>query len=110
MSVRARGFLLAALLVVVPGAALATQGATKDEAVAMVKKAVAAIKTEGADKAYAEISDPRGPSTATSTGQDRIELLAELQVHEPGEQDDRAERDVLRAADDTVVCGGVYRS
>jgi cytochrome c len=61
MSVRARGFLLAALLVVVPGAALATQGATKDEAVAMVKKAVAAIKTEGADKAYAEISDPRGP-------------------------------------------------
>jgi cytochrome c len=61
MSVRARGFLLAALLVVVPGAALAAQGATKDEAVAMVKKAVAAIKTEGADKAYAEISDPRGP-------------------------------------------------
>ena len=56
MSVRARGFLLAALLVVVPGAALAAQGATKDEAVAMVKRAVAAIKTEGADKAYAEIS------------------------------------------------------
>ena len=30
--------------------------ATKDEAVAMVQKAVAAIKSEGAEKAYAEIS------------------------------------------------------
>jgi cytochrome c len=33
---------------------------TKDEAVAMVKKAVAAIKTEGPEKAYAEIDDPSG--------------------------------------------------
>lgn len=39
---------------------LAATGATKDEAVAMVKKAVAAIKAEGPDKAYAEISDPAG--------------------------------------------------
>ena len=35
--------------------------ATKDEAVAMVRKAVAAIKSEGAEKAYAEISNPSGP-------------------------------------------------
>jgi len=41
-------------------AALAA-GATKDDAVAMVRKAVAAIKTEGGEKAYAEISDPKGP-------------------------------------------------
>jgi cytochrome c len=41
--------------------AIAATGATKDEAVAMVKKAVAAIKSEGPDKAYAEISDPKGP-------------------------------------------------
>ena len=60
MSVRPRGILLATLIGLVSGTALAAQGATKDEAVAMVKKAVAAIKTEGADKAYAEISDPRG--------------------------------------------------
>jgi cytochrome c len=40
--------------------AIAATGATKDEAVAMVKKAVAAIKSEGPDKAYAEISDPKG--------------------------------------------------
>ena len=34
---------------------------TKDEAVAMVKKAVTAIKAEGAEKAHAEISNPTGP-------------------------------------------------
>ena len=42
------------------GTALAATGATKDEAVAMVKKAVSAIKTEGPDKAYPEISKPTG--------------------------------------------------
>src|SRR5215467_4358301 len=46
---------------VLGGFALAATNATKDEAVAMVKKAVAAIKAEGPDKAYAEISDPSGP-------------------------------------------------
>jgi len=40
--------------------ALAAQHATKDEAVAMVNKAVAAIKAEGVDKAYAEISTKGG--------------------------------------------------
>jgi cytochrome c len=33
---------------------------TKDEATAMVKKAIGFIKTNGADKAYAEISNPKG--------------------------------------------------
>ena len=42
------------------GFALAGTSA-KDEAVAMVKKAVTAIKSEGSDKAYAEINDPKGP-------------------------------------------------
>jgi cytochrome c len=50
---------LTVLVVALSGAALAA-GASKDEAVAMVKKAVAAIKAEGADKAYAEISNPQG--------------------------------------------------
>jgi signal transduction histidine kinase len=50
------------LLLLISGAAIATAaGATKDEAVAMVKKAVSAINTEGAEKVYAEISDPKGP-------------------------------------------------
>ncbi len=64
MSVHARGLtqiLLVAALVALGGMASAATGATKDEAVAMVKKAVAAIKSEGPDKAYAEISNPSGP-------------------------------------------------
>jgi cytochrome c len=40
--------------------ALAAQP-TKDDAVAMVKKAVAAIKADGAGKAYAAISAAGGP-------------------------------------------------
>jgi cytochrome c len=40
--------------------AAAADGASKDEAVAMVKKAVAFIKDQGADKAYPEISNKSG--------------------------------------------------
>ena len=40
--------------------ALAADVGTKDEATAMVKKAIALIKANGADKAYAEISNPKG--------------------------------------------------
>lgn len=40
--------------------AWASGQASKDEAVAMVKKAVAAIKGSGADKVYAEINTPAG--------------------------------------------------
>ncbi len=40
--------------------AWASTQATKEEAVAMVKKAVTAIKTSGADKLYAEINTPAG--------------------------------------------------
>jgi cytochrome c len=58
---RAIQMLLVAALVAFGGMATAAGGATKDEAVAMVKKAVAAIKSEGPDKAYAEISNPKGP-------------------------------------------------
>ncbi|MGH6824337.1 cache domain-containing protein [Methyloceanibacter sp.] len=41
--------------------AFAADPVTKDEAVAMVKKAVDAIKAEGAEKAYTEIDNPTGP-------------------------------------------------
>ena len=40
--------------------ALAADVGTKDEATAMVKKAIGFLKTNGADKAYAEISNPKG--------------------------------------------------
>ena len=57
-------FATVALLVIGPllpgGMAFAAAGASKDEAMAMVKKAVAYIKTEGPDKAYAEIRNPAG--------------------------------------------------
>jgi cytochrome c len=44
----------------VGGVALGATAASKDEAVAMVKKAVSAIKAEGPGKAYPEISNPAG--------------------------------------------------
>ncbi|WP_322516208.1 cache domain-containing protein [Rhodopseudomonas palustris] len=47
----------ATAIAIVPAAA----GASKDEAITMVKKAVAAIKTDGADKTYPLISDKAGP-------------------------------------------------
>lgn len=45
------------------GAAAAGGSATKDEATAMVKKAVSFIKEQGAEKAYAEISNKGGRFT-----------------------------------------------
>ena len=107
----------------------------------MVQKAVAAIKSEGAEKAYAEISNPSGKfvdrdlyivvygldgvvlahgANASRVGTNQIddkdpdgkafvkervelakqqpELLAVLQIHEPGDQEGRAQANVLRAA------------
>src|SRR6476659_6094591 len=66
MSTMRRAFRMSAGLAIAAIAALsfgafAADPVTKDEAVAMVTKAVAAIKAEGADKAYAEIDNPTGP-------------------------------------------------
>ena len=44
------------MLVFAGSSAMADDGANKDEAVAMVKKAVAFIKEQGADKAYPEFT------------------------------------------------------
>lgn len=49
---------IGAFLVV--GPSFAADHATKEEAVAMVQKAVAYIKAQGPDKAYAEITDRKG--------------------------------------------------
>ena len=56
------GFAAAAFVIAfcVDGVALGATAASKDEAVAMVKKAVSAIKAEGPGKAYPEISNPSG--------------------------------------------------
>jgi cytochrome c len=61
MTIVTRAFtsLAAAVLVTALGGGLvlAAQPSTKDQAVAMVKKAVAYIKAEGPDKAYPAIDD-----------------------------------------------------
>lgn len=49
--------------VAMAGLANAASRATKDEAVAMVNKAIASIKTNGAEKAYAEIDKKGGAFT-----------------------------------------------
>ncbi len=48
-------------LLIAAAIAHAEDRGTKEEAVAMVKKAVAAIKADGRDKAFAAINDPSGP-------------------------------------------------
>jgi cytochrome c len=50
-------------IAIAAGAASAADRATKDEAIAMVNKAVDYIKANGADKAYAEIDKKGGPFT-----------------------------------------------
>ena len=57
---RCLGVALTVLVVALTNTALAA-GASKGDAVAMVKKAVAAINSEGTEKAYAEIDDLEGP-------------------------------------------------
>ena len=64
MNIRAIAPLAAAAIAAVyfaGGAIVSAEPATKEEAVAMVQKAVAAIKSEGPEKAYAEISNLSGP-------------------------------------------------
>ncbi len=57
---KALQFVAAAALLAGANTALAGEFATKDEAMAMVKKAVGFIKEQGADKAYPEISNKAG--------------------------------------------------
>uniref|UniRef100_I2Q6E6 Cache domain protein n=1 Tax=Desulfovibrio sp. U5L TaxID=596152 RepID=I2Q6E6_9BACT len=54
-------WLCLALCCFLPAAALAEERGTKEEAMAMVQKAVAAIKADGQEKAFAAINDPKGP-------------------------------------------------
>jgi hypothetical protein len=52
--------LAVASIALMSGGTFAAERVTKDEAVAMVKKAVAAIKAGGTEKIYVEIDDPAG--------------------------------------------------
>lgn len=57
MNVRSRKTLISALVFTLAFVGTAVAGASKDEAVAMVKKAVAFIKEQGPEKAYPEITN-----------------------------------------------------
>jgi signal transduction histidine kinase len=52
--------LVAGCVLAVAGAAAAAEAGSKDEAVALVKKAIGFMQANGADKAYAEFSNPKG--------------------------------------------------
>ena len=54
-------FAAAAALLAGVNVAAAAEFGTKDEAVALVKKAIVVIKDQGADKAYPEINNKSGP-------------------------------------------------
>src|SRR5438105_3385169 len=58
-----RSILAATLIAVLFSATSFADQATKDEAVAMVKNAVSFIKSQGPDKAYAEINNKSGQFT-----------------------------------------------
>ena len=60
---KALQFVAAAALIAGANTALAGDHATKDEATAMVKKAVTFLKEQGTEKAYAEISNKSGQFT-----------------------------------------------
>ncbi len=52
--------LVVGCVLAVAGAAAAAEAGSKDEAVALVKKAIGFMQANGADKAYAEFSNPKG--------------------------------------------------
>lgn len=54
------GLVLSLSAAVISNLAFAADKGTADEAIAMVKKAVAYIKANGAEKAYAEFNNPNG--------------------------------------------------
>ncbi len=56
-----RKCIYAILACVIPIAAMGAEHATRDEAVAMVKKGVAFWKTNGDEKTFAAITDKKGP-------------------------------------------------
>jgi cytochrome c len=108
---RCFGVALTVLVVALSGAAL-TASASKDEAVAMVKKAVAAIKAEGADKAYAEM-DVDGKEFV----KERVELAKtessfwqSYKYLNPVTKAVEPKQMYCERLNDTVVCGGVYQS
>jgi hypothetical protein len=119
----------AVLVAALGGLVVAAQPATKDEAVAMVKKAVAYIKAEGPDTAYPEIDDRSGQFVdrdlyvvvygldGKAFVQERVELAAtqpsfwqQYKFMNPVSKTVEPKEMYCERLDATVVCAGVYRS
>src|SRR5262245_48130651 len=86
---------------------------TKDEAVAMVKKAVAAIKAEGPEKAYSEIDDkdPDGKAFV----KERVELAKaqpsfwqSYKFMNPVTKTIEPKQMYCERLDERAICGGIY--
>ena len=69
--------------------ALAADVGTKDEATAMVKKAVGFIKANGADKAYAEFSNPKGQFVDRDLYIAVYDMTGKCLAHGANAEDDR---------------------
>src|SRR5262245_5702823 len=87
---------------------------TKDEAVAMVKKAVAAIKAEGPEKAYSEIDDkdPDGKAFV----KERVELAKaqpsfwqSYKFMNPVTKTIEPKQMYCERLDERAICDGIYQ-
>ena len=111
------------------GAAAAGDGAGKDDAVAMVKKAVTFIKEQGAEKAYPELTNKAGKFIDRDVYVVVYQLDGKLYVKERVElaskqpsfwQDYKFVNPVSKKVepkqmyceklDNTAVCAGIYKS
>src|SRR6266852_6283967 len=111
------------------GSSFAAEKATKDEAVAMVKRAVVFIKEKGLEKAYAEISNREGQFIDRDLYvvvyrldgkffvKERIELAnqqptfwQDYKFMNPVSHKVEPKEMYCERLEDTAVCGGVYKS
>src|SRR6185295_3797820 len=105
-----------AATVIFAGAAAAADGAGKDDAIAMVKKATAFIKEQGPDKAYPEISNKAG----RFIDRDLYVVVYQLDGKQPSFWQDykfvnpvskkvEPKQMYCEKLDNTAVCAGIYK-
>ena len=89
--------------------------ATKEQAVAMVQKAVSFIKAQGPDKGYAAIDDKDGDGKAFV--KERVQLAKQnpsfWQSHKfmnPVTKQVEPKQMYCERLDETAVCGGIYQN
>ena len=117
-----------AAMIVCAGAAAAADGAGKDDAVAMVKKAVAFVKEQGAEKAYPEFTNKSGKFIDRDLYvvvyqldgklyvKERVELAAkqpsfwqDYKFVNPVSKKVEPKQMYCEKLDNTAVCAGIYK-